>query len=250
MDTILSYFSVYEIKARFFPAFLLILPILFTVFIWYPDLISLDTSLIIGLVFFIMMFFLAKYCRAMGLNVQKILLTEWGDFPSTIMLRHSDVTIDSITKFRYHSFLNSNVENIELPTPEEELENKEKADFQYKSAVKWLLEYTRDVQVFSIIYTDNANYGFSRNMLGVKYLGIFLTFSAICLHVYGIHMKYQLNSVFFPLEIWITLLFNLGMLAFWIFFVNKKWVTSNAYAYARSLLACCESSTKQKDSSI
>lgn len=246
MDTILSYFSVYEIKARFFPALLLILPIIFTIFIWYPDLISLDSSLIIGLVFFITIFFLAKFCRAMGLKVQNKMLKEWGDFPSTTMLRHSDSTIDSITKYRYHSFLNSNVENIKLPTPEEEAENREDADLQYRSAVKWLLEYTRDTQIFNIIYTDNANYGFSRNMLGVKYLGISLTFLAIGLHVYGIHMKYQLNSLFLPLEIWLTLLFNLGMLMSWIFFVNKKWVTSNAYAFARSLLACCEPSNKQK----
>lgn len=240
MDKILSQFSQYEIKARLFPALLLLAPFLFTVLTWYPELISLGSSILVIVFFIITLFFLAKYCREMGVKKQDKLLKEWGAFPSILILRHRDPVIDPVTKSRYHSFLQEKVKGVQLPTSNEEIENPEYYDIQYKSAIKWLLEYTRDSHKYSLLQQDNINYGFSRNMLGVKSLGILLTILAVGVNIYGIYNEYGFDSLMFPLVIWISLLTNIGFFLFWLLFVNENWVKSTSYAYARTLLACCE----------
>lgn len=243
MDSILSQFSPYEIKARLFPALLLLAPLLFTVLVWYPELISLGSSILVIAIFIITLFFLAKYCREMGVKKQGKLLKEWGAFPSIVILRHRDSVIDPVTKSRYHSFLQDRVNGIQLPTPNEEIEDPEYYDIQYSSAIKWLLEYTRDSKKYSLLQQDNINYGFSRNMLGVKSLGMLLTVLAFGVSIYGIYNEYGFDSLMFPLVIWISLLVNIGFFLFWVFFVNKNWVRSTSYAYARTILACCENNT-------
>lgn len=240
-DKILDIFSPYELKARIFPALLTIVPFGLSILIWYPELISLESSFLTGFVLIIILFFLAKIARELGKKQQKFLLKEWDGFPSTTVLKHSDQTLDDSTKKRYHQYINNNVDGVQLPTSEEELQKKsDHYDNEYNSAVKWLLEKTRDNKKYHLLYQDNINYGFSRNMLGIKPLGILFSLLSLGINVLGIFQKYQFTFVEIPLKVYISFLIGIFFLFLWTTFVNKKWVKSTAEAYARTLLSSCE----------
>lgn len=241
MDSLLTYFGAYEIKARFFPALLILFPLMFTLLIWYPELIELETSIIILVAFVILLFFIAKISREAGLRVQAKLLKVWGGLPTTIFLRHRDSSIDQITKERYHAFLSEKISNLKIPSVEEENGNPDLYDLHYISAVKWLLENTRDPVNFSMIHQDNSNYGFSRNMLGVKLMGILFSLISLLFNIYGAYNQYYFIISEFPLKIWVAFLVSILFILLWLLFVNSNWVKSTSRAYARSLLATCES---------
>ncbi|MED3656055.1 hypothetical protein P4489_17410 [Heyndrickxia sporothermodurans] len=188
----------------------------------------------------IILFFIAKFCRELGVKKQIKLLEEWGGFPTLTMLRNRDNSIDSATKKRYHHFLKKNVKGIVIPNLQEELRKPDFYDQQYNSAVKWLLEKTRDKHKYYLLFQDNINYGFSRNMLGVKPIGIIISILAIIINIFGVSQNYNLNWNELPLKIWLTFLIDIIFLFLWVFFVTKNWVNNTAVAYARTLLASCE----------
>ena len=58
-----------------------------------------------------------------------------------------------------------------LPTKEEEESSPVSADTKYKSAIGSLLEATRDTSKFPLVFAENANYGFRRNLWGLRPIG-------------------------------------------------------------------------------
>jgi len=241
LEHIFTLFNHYELKARFFPALLLLTPVILATLIWYPELMEIDSSIIAVIISIIIIFFLAKLCRDRGFQLEKTLKEEWGNYPSISMLKFSDNRIDEITKKRYHKYLKENIVDINLPNDlTEENEKKDFYDLNYRSANKWLVEKTRDTTKYNLLFQDNINYGFSRNMLGVKTFGIYFSLIAIGLNIFGIYKEYHTISLEIPLKIWLSVLVSLFFLFIWIFLVNKNWVKNAADAYARTLLATCE----------
>lgn len=238
---IFSIFSQYELKARFFPGIIVLTPFALAILILYPELISLESSIFTIMAVIVIIFFLAKLSREAGKKKEKNLMKKMGNYPSTIMLRYSDNEIDSVTKQRYHNFFKENVHGIELPSSSDhEKENPDFYEQQYNSAVKWLLENTRDYKKYDLLLQDNINYGFSRNMLGIKPFGIFFSIVACIINPYTllVHNNHNLSQI--PLKVWLSYLVYIIFLSLWIFFVKEKWVKSTAFAYARTLLATCE----------
>jgi hypothetical protein len=96
-----------------------------------------------------------------------------GGLPSTVMLRHSDTTIDPITKARAHEFLAQQVKQP-APTPVDEANDPAKADHFYTACGNWLRENTRDHDKFNILFEENISYGFHRNLLGLRTIAFVL----------------------------------------------------------------------------
>lgn len=240
MEILQQLFNPYEIKGRMFPAILTLLPLGVSVILWYPNLLDSFNTAFTMLGIIIMLVLLSKISRNKGIKKQQLMLQAWGGFPTTIMLRHRDNTIDPVTKERYHAFLKKKVPNVEIPTPEEENEKPEFYDIHYDSAVKWLREYTRDKTIYSILHADNANYGFARNTFGMKGVGITLCLLSLALNILGIYEKYGTDIWTIPFKFWVSVSFSIILISIWTFFINKHWVMNFANAYARSLLAACE----------
>jgi hypothetical protein len=59
-----------------------------------------------------------------------------------------------------------------LPTATEEAEDEAGADEQYEDAAKSLRERTRDATTFPLVADENAEYGFRRNLLGIRPYGL------------------------------------------------------------------------------
>jgi len=239
----MNIFDNYELKARIFPAVLTAMPFGVSFVIWYPDIIgSFESSIIFTVVILILLFSLAKVVRERGKRIQNNLLDEWGDFPTTIILKYSDDTLDVNTKKRYHRYLNSKISEIKLPTTkEQELKDPKLYNGNYRSAVRWLLEKARDHNQYPLVYQENINYGFSRNLLGMKYFGVtfsILSFFFNIFHIYWFsHFSYEELLL---IKVVSSLSASLIFLGFWVFFVKKDWVTKTAWTYAEVLLSICE----------
>ena len=112
----------------------------------------------------------ASIARGRGKLLEESLVKEWGGLPTTILLRHSDDFFDSGTKKRYHYDAQARL-GIQMPTAAEESLDPIAADDVYRSVARRLRELTREDK--KLLLKENIAYGFHRNMLAMKGVGIF-----------------------------------------------------------------------------
>ncbi len=104
-----------------------------------------------------------------GKKLEESLVKKWGGMPTTIALRHRDKFLDSVSKQRYHTAITAKL-GIAMPNAEEESADQDKADDTYIGATKRLRELTRSNK--QLLLKENIAYGFHRNMLAMKPVGI------------------------------------------------------------------------------
>ena len=148
-------FDEYSLNARVRPALLALLPIVIFAYLAFPKLYEMAAGATSILVVGGLITALAHYCRYRGRKVEKVLFSSWGGKPTTVILRHRDSMLDSTTKRRYHDFLSRNIKGWTSPSAEEEAQNPVEADERYESAVRWLLERTRDTKQYSLLFKEN-----------------------------------------------------------------------------------------------
>lgn len=236
-----KWFDKYSFQARLRPALLSLFPVFLTISVSTPALYDLAASFWSLATACGVTVALAHFARKRGRKIQDQLIRDWGGLPSTLWLRHADEHLETETKKRYLNFLQHNVPGWKAPTPEEELADHAKADSQYGSAVKWLLEYTRDTKKFPLIFAENISYGFRRNTLGLKPIGILLSLISTTQSVwwlYGINLGLIIANHSGQILVGII---SLVMFLWWCCGVTKSWVRDAADAYAKALLAACDS---------
>jgi hypothetical protein len=141
-----------------------------------------------------------------------------------------------------------------IPTDAEEQSNPEGADAAYASAVMWLKERARGKD-FPMVDRENAQYGFRRNLRGLKWIGIVscLLTAVISLTVIA-YQTPDLNNLVasrrwnelanqlgtFGPAVWSATAVNaIGILA-WLTIVTYRWVWEGGLQYASALLATCD----------
>lgn len=235
----------YERKARVFPGLLVALPIMVPLLCICGAKHPVLTS-VVGLVGGSgAIYALASVVRGRGKKLEDILVAMWGGMPTTIALRHRDKFLDSVTKQRYHSAITTKL-GIAMPTAEEESANPDKADDIYVGATKRLRELTRSNK--QLLLKENIAYGFHRNMLAMKPVGIV---SCILGILYGmlIAKVLQLASPHFDpvhfadpgLAAGLTLLISLALLAAWLLYFDQSAVRRMGFVYAERLFECLPS---------
>lgn len=234
----------YNIKARLQPVLFVLIPIFFMLILLLPELGSTRNIIIAIAVFCGVTTWLTQIGRDRGKTIEPRLYRLWDGKPSVAMLRHRNLLLAKETKHRYRIFLEKNVPELRLATPEEEQEYPDKADDGYENATSWLLAKTRERGRFYMIFEENINYGFRRNLWALKPVAI--TIDVLIIVTATIYMigpriveeviEWQrLNT-----EICLgTLIAIVHMLAF-IFIVHQKWVRMAAEEYAKQLLAACD----------
>lgn len=133
------------------------------------------------------LFLMATLARARGKATEARLRVLWGDWPTTIMLRHRDLHIDKVTKVRYHEKLVAVTSGKALPLPHQETADESAADEAYRSVTKAFLEHRRGPQ-YQLIQDENAWYGFRRNLRGLKWPAVWLA-AILCIATAGIWLK-------------------------------------------------------------
>lgn len=232
-------FDRYTLQARLYPALLVIFPVAPTLLVWFPafqDLLGLLVSVCVS---FGVIFLLGQLGRDRGKAIEKWLYTQWDGKPSIAMLRWRDDRLDRFTKQRCHDYLKGAVTTAHFPNAAVELADPGLADEAYQAATQWLLDHTRDKTTFRLLFIENINYGFRRNMLGLRPFGIVVSL-AVALLATGASVKGYLAIEEMP-SMSQVIVSVVGWLAAacWIFWVRSDWVRVPAEQYARHLLAAC-----------
>jgi hypothetical protein len=249
-------FDSYSRQARLFPGLLTLFPIILTAIAWFPrlvtsswgaTLVTLGTSC--GL-----LYGLSVLSRSRGKKVEKRLLAEWGGWPTTIWLRHREEHLPAPVLARYHAFFAKNVPMFAAPSFAQEAADPKAADGMYASAVKWLQERCRGKE-FPFVEKENAEYGFRRNLRGLKPIGVAACLAGLLISALAIIWRYDtiipaistpsmpmlLNalSTIKPAAIGVICV-DLAALFAWFAIVRDDWVRDAGDQFARALLACCD----------
>jgi hypothetical protein len=257
VDFVEKNFDDYNRQARLTPALLVSLPIVLCFVSFFPDkLLSLGG--LIGLIsWFGILGLLTQIVRNNGKAIEEKLYKEWGGKPTTFLLRHSS-SQNKIQLARWHKNLHKLTDEI-IPNESEELLNPGRADNVYDACVKVLIEKTRDRSKFPLVYEGNRNYGFLRNLLGMKIAGIISSFLGVtcigiqCIYIVDLSnitewqyrndlmqvlMRLKYSNI--PPQTFTCLVVNIFLLITWLLWVNSNAVKNAADAYAARLLGSSE----------
>lgn len=228
----------YALHARVFPAFIVLLPVGLSLAALFPEkfagwdiIVWLGTSAGLAI-------FLEQLARDRGKRKEPELFNLWGGKLSTAMLRHRNPSLNAPTRTRYHAKL-ARLVPINMPSTEDEMANPEAADAIYDSCGDFLRSRTRDKEKFRLIFEENVNYGFRRNLWGMKSVGITLNVLSVLLVLMQIHPHWTEAAQAKPVAL-VALTLDISFLVIWLFVINPPWVKTTAEAYARQLLSAID----------
>ena len=237
----------YERQARLWPALLALLPLVAMMGLLYASSTTIAVNATMTAISCGALYLLTNMCREFGKRLEPALFEGWGGKPSTQLLRHSDSTIEGVTKRRYHAFLASKL-NTAFPDAARESQDPKGADDVYQSAVRWLLNQTRDTKTFGLLFQENIAYGFRRNALGLKAVGLMIAFGCF-IWVLTTHGVVSTSAPYFfstkalpelPMAAISSLVVSAIMFFAWIFYFTRKTARTAAFAYAEMLLRACD----------
>lgn len=251
VTTLGTFFDTYDRAARLYPALICLFPVVAVAVGVHGTALSPNAALITLVTSFGGLFLFMSLSRDLGKRLEPILFSSWGGKPSTQLLRHRDTTIDPVTKKRFHSFLEKHLE-VHFPTHQEEAADQEAADDIYKSGVQWLLGKTRDKTKFPLVFRENVNYGFRRNCLGVKPIGILVALLSMLWTlaaegVFLVSAQQPAQSIIAAsIGTKVALLIAISMVFVWALLITKDSVKRVAFSYADMLLRACDSLPKKR----
>lgn len=223
----------YDLRARLLPALIVSAPPLAAAVTCIPaatsEWIFLTPLLEVPFVYLLM-----HMARTEGYKIEDRLFATWGGKPTTAMLRHRDTRIDPMTKERYKTTITELAE-IKFPAAADESADAAKADAAYGSAIRRLIEFRRG-EGFPLVFKENCNYGFARNLLGLKNIGLMLALVSL---VAESGVAWFQPDRFAPAGE-LAILLALAVAAMLAFYVTPETVRHHAEAYAIALLRTCE----------
>jgi hypothetical protein len=161
----------YERKARLIPGLVAVLPVAFAVVG-----LGLRSSPVIALLVGVgssvgLPVVLANYVRHQGQMLQDRLFSKWDGSPALRRLRHRGDDSKAYTRDRLRGHV-SEITRLTLPDETAETGDPEKADAIYADAVNQVIRRTRDKKQFRLLFEENKNYGFARNLLAMRRVGL------------------------------------------------------------------------------
>ena len=243
----MSFVDQYTFRARVQPALIVVLPLGFLCFALLPEY-----------PFFVTAFFallgaaggtaiVAQVGRDRGRKKQPDLWAGWGGSSTTRLLRHRRIPGDIELAPRLRHQIEEWI-SCPLPTEQQEADDPKWADAKYDEVTNALREATRDKDKFGLVFAENVNYGFRRNLWGLKLYGapiavvLFLvSWTLLLLTIWGRPWPDPWWDVFISpdsvavIRIAVSVA-NTAFAAFWLFWVRPSWVKVVANAYAERLM--------------
>lgn len=244
MTSLSDLFDAYSRKARLYPGLLVVLPVLPYLLLQLPILPAADQrpswfSLLWPVVITAgLPFLLTNVVRSRGKSAQKRLLIVWDGFPTTQALRHRDPGSPQRREHRHRRL--EKLLSVDLPTAAEEAQDPAAADGRYDLAVDQLITRVRaQGENFPLVQEENAQYGFRRNLLGVKSYA--LAVLTVCL-VLDILLISGILPGEMPSRVWSGLVFAIHVAALlgWLAQVRSVWVHEAADDYTTRLFAALD----------
>jgi hypothetical protein len=174
-----------------------------------------------------------------GKRLQPALWASWGGAPTTAALRHRDAA-NPVLLARQHERIAAIVGHA-LPTADEERADPAGADHAYQAAITVLIARTRGRRKeYPLIFVENCNYGFRRNMLGLRPWGRLLAAAAGIVALAAIATRLAgLVNISLALA-GAVLAVSAAATVIWWRVVTPNWVQPVAQAYAERLLEAAE----------
>jgi len=227
----------YTVEARLMPVLITVFPIAIAIALatWLPGQSATWNFVGTVILAFGLTLLLAQVGRDLGKRKEGELFAAWGGIPTTHLLSYRMTTLDRLTLDRYHAKLKNLLPELTIPGPQEEMKNPSEANRIYESCVRFLRERTRDQVKFPLVFAENVNYGFRRNMWALKPPGLLTTVLGILGSTIFVVHNWSAKSGTFVFAL-IAIGINAGLLLLWIFLINPSWVRLAARAYAERLL--------------
>jgi hypothetical protein len=106
--------------------------------------------------------------RSFGKATEKRLWESWGGPPTTVWLRLDSPTDDKPQRDAWRKAVES-VSSVSLPSLRTERRDKAKADMAIQRAIKRVRDKTRDTEKFALLFKENRDYGYERNLYGMRW---------------------------------------------------------------------------------
>ncbi|WP_437230190.1 hypothetical protein SH661x_001830 [Planctomicrobium sp. SH661] len=194
MRLFLQFFALsdrYERKARLLPGLLLAVgpaltagAILQEVAQWYTA-----AGAAVGLEFLAAIVF-GHYARARGRAIEEPLWATWGGPPTTRWLRPTDSTCSDQQKSKWRGAIRR-LTGMTIPASIPEGADATSIDQSIQEATRQLRYAVRGKPHAAIVQSHNEDYGFARNLLGVRWLWVML--SVLCVAASGVAMLYGMK---------------------------------------------------------
>jgi len=167
---------------------------------------------------------LADWVRRRGQQLQKILWSKWGGNPVVVALSE-----DGLIASRRRNTLAS-ATNLPLHDPGH-------ADFEEAAgnAVRLLISATRDTSKYALIFVENKAYGFARNILAIRAVGIRLSTVGLIAGIVLVGVSFKLD-VLSVIGTTLGVLVAVGALLFWNLYPSEQRVRAAAGDYRDRLL--------------
>ena len=243
----MSFVDPYTFRARVQPAFIAVLPLGTFLFALLPDLPLFITAFCGLLGAAGVTAVVAQVGRELGSRKERNLWDSWDGPPTTRLLRHrrlpGDISLEPGLRQQVEEWI-----GYPLPTEQEEGACPEWADAQYGEAVRSLRDVTRYQAKFPLVFAENVNYGFRRNLWGLKPIGMpiavglfFVSWTLLMLTTWGRPWPDPWWDVFVNPDSAAVIRLAVAVVgtafaAFWLIWVKPSWVKVAANAYALRLL--------------
>ncbi|MFC6642224.1 MULTISPECIES: hypothetical protein [Sulfitobacter] len=226
----------YDRNARLNPALLTVLPALLFVFVWFPAVWTQLGAIAALVVTCGILFALSRLARKSGRNVERKLGKKIGRLHTASLLSLADDRLPKTMKTKCRTYIETH-SKIGLPSLADESNDAKVAEEDRLLAVRWLLEHTRPQSEASLLLNENISYGFTRNLLGLKPLGILVT-SAVTLGSAYFLYDLEVGTTEFVLGALLCGSALVGLLM-WVFLVTKTSVIQASQVYAEKILSLC-----------
>ena len=198
-----------------------------------PEGLNLPLAGASASVFVPLSYFLSQVASDFGKRLEPALWRSWGGPPTTRFLRHDNDEFNSATRERVHAHLRDL--GLEIPTPEQEKADRARALGLYSSAGDELRRLTRDTERFPLVYKGNTEYGFRRNLLGLKKIGLTVAVAGLGASGWALLHGWNTANVLLPVPS-VTALLTACLVLGWMIGVRPDAVRITADRYARYLL--------------
>jgi len=170
--------------------------------------------------------------RDRGGEIEPILFESWGGPPTTRLLRHRGAA-NPVAVAHRHAQLRRLLPHLRIPSALEETADPTGADHVYETAVGHLREATRDQKTFPLVFEENSNYGFRRNLLSVRRWGLGAAVAGLALVT---------GSLLAEFSVWAggVFLVDAAFLIFYARVLKPSWVKKAADRYAERLLGAAD----------
>lgn len=166
---LLSLSDRYERKARLLPGLIVALAPAITAATAVHDLLTWYTAVGAGMgVELVLAFALGLVARAAGRRVEESLWESWGGPPTTRWLRPSDTTCSDQQKTRWRAAIKQ-ITGLTLPATMTPSRTPEDVDRLIRDATKQLRYAIRERTEARMVAVHNEDYGFARNLLGLRW---------------------------------------------------------------------------------